>query len=550
MIISGNTFRSVLRENRFSADFGLSFDTCTGVCDIGFSGQSKIYKLSFISGKIFDNENRYCGSYIPDTQVNINTNFSGKAYDYSIDGDQIVRSGLKDDFYAERFFINLTGCVLDSLISISSEKPTLYLSTPQTFVTGQYITGSLVSNSPSGIKIFSGVFDDQSSFSFQGIPTGLVKASSSQQILIQQNYPALGEFISDYTLNTSAGDYLSQITITGVDVPFLNYTFEVQEGSDTLNSISDQTFESGIYKAGSLVLNYGYATNRTELEPANLPLNISLSYYSGQTGYLGMISDVSIVSGGNGYLSAPKVIFSGGFSDNVAQAFNSTSDLFRRPDAKAFTFYSGQPIAFYKPSGSVLPSPMVENTTYYVRDLFPAAPPIFAISATQTGGKFNITNTGSGNFYFYDPTQVASGEAILGITSTTYDSVVDINMTNFGSGYSSAPVVIFSGGTGILNNTSPSIASGDAITSFYTKSITGFFDLQTGIENNLLSYRDNSFTSGSSAYVKTGVSLQDSSLVTVEVVYSTSFDQYPLVAKLTLSGVNNNVIERYITGAK
>lgn len=461
MIISGNTYRSVLRENRFSTDLGLSFNTSTGICDIGFSGQNKAYKLSFVSGKILDNENRYCGSYLPNTQVNINTNFSGAAYDYSINGDQIVRSGLKDDFYAERFFINLTGCILDSLISIRSEKPTLYLSTPQTFITGGYVTGSLISNSPSGIKVFSGNFDSQSSFSFQNIPTGLVKSTSSQQILIQQNYPALGEFISDYTLNTSAGDYVGQFTVTGVDVPFLNYAFQIQEGSDTTNSLADQTYESGIYKSGSLILDYSYDTNRTELEPANLPLNISLSYYSGVTGYVGLVTDVTIVSGGNGYLSTPTVIFSGGGAS-----------------------------------------------------------------------------------------QAASGEAVLGITSTTYDSVVGINMTSFGSGYTSTPVVIFSGGTGILNNTNPSIASGVANTSFYTKSVTGFFDLLTGIESNMTSYRDNSFVSGSSAYVKTGISMPDSALVTVDVVYTTKFDEYPLVVKLNLSGANNNVIEKYITGAK
>lgn len=550
MIITGNTFRSVLRENRFSADFGLSFDTCTGVCDIGFSGQNKTYKLSFVSGKIFDNENRYCGSYLPDTQVNINTNFSGTAYDYSIDGDQIVKSGSKQDFYAERFFINLTGCVLDSLISISSEKPTLYLSTPQTFVTGGYITGTLVSNSPSGVKVFSGTFDSQSSFSFQSIPTGLVKASSGQQILIQQNYPALGEFISDYTLNTSAGDYTDQLTITGVDVPFLNYTFQVQEGSDTTNYLADQTYESGIYKSGTLTLDYSYDTNRTELEPANLPLNISLSYYSGVTGYIGLVTDVNIISGGNGYLSAPTVIFSGGFSGNGVQAINASSDQFRRTNSIPFTFYSGEPIAFYRSNASVLPSPLQENYTYYVRDTFTGANTIFTISSGYGGPRFDITNTGSGSFYFYDPTYVASGEAILGITSTTYDTVVGINMTSFGSGYSSTPTVIFSGGTGILNNANPSIASGIANTSFYTKSVTGFFDLLTGIESNMMSYRDNSFVSGSSAYVKTGVSIPDSALVTVDVVYATRFDEYPLVVKLNLSGANNNVVEKYITGAK
>lgn len=461
MIISGNTFRSVLRENRFSAEFGLSFDNCTGVCDIGFSGQSKTYKISFISGKIIDNENRYCGSYIPDNQVNITTNFSGAAYDYAINGDQIVRSGLKENFYAERFFINLTGCTLDSSISISSEKPTLSLTTPQTFITGNYITGTLTTNSLSGIKVFSGDFDSQSSFSFQSIPTGLVKSSSSQQILIQQNYPGLGELISNYTLNTSAGDYTSQLTVTGVDVPFLEYVFNIQEGSDSLSSISEATFESGVSKVGSLVLDYGYSTNREELVPASLPISISLTYFSGATGYMGMVTDVNVASGGNGYLSAPSVIFSGGGA-----------------------------------SGS------------------------------------------------------ASGVAVLGIDSTTYDSVVDVTMTNFGSGYTSAPTVIFSGGTGILNNTNPSIASGTAQTSFYIKSVTGFFDLLTGIGNNLISYRDSSFVSGSAGYVKTGVAITEDTSINVKVIYSTQFDENPLVAKLTLSGINNNIIERYITGVK
>lgn len=461
MIISGNTFRSVLRENRFSTDLGLSFDTCTGVCDIGFSGQSKVYKVSFVSGKIFDHESRYCGSYLPDTQVNINTNFSGTAYNYSINSDEIVRSGAKEDFYAERFFVNLSGCVLDASIEIRSDKPSLSLSTDQTFITGSYITGTLSSNSPSGVKIFSGYFDSESPFSFYSIPTGLVKASSSQQILIQQNYPSLGGLISNYTLNTSAGDYDNELTITGVDVPFLNYIFEVEEGTNTLDSITQATFTSGVSKVGSLILNYGYETNREELVPTGLPINISLTYYSGVTGYMGMVSDVVIASGGNGYLAAPTVIFSGG----------------------------GASIA-------------------------------------------------------------ASGQAILGVDSLTYDSVVDVNMTYFGSGYNSTPTVIFSGGTGILNNFNPNIASGIAETSFYTKSVTGFFDLRTGINDNLVSYRDNSFTSGSAGYVKNNVFITDTSSITVQVVYDTKFDNEILVAKLTLSGIDNNIIEKYITGVK
>ena len=74
MIISGNTFRKVLRDNKFSFDLDASFDSCTGISEIGFSGQSQNFKFSFVSGKVFDHLGRYFYSYIPNSQVNINSN--------------------------------------------------------------------------------------------------------------------------------------------------------------------------------------------------------------------------------------------------------------------------------------------------------------------------------------------------------------------------------------------------------------------------------------------------------------------------------------------
>jgi hypothetical protein len=52
------------------------------------------------------------------------------------------------------------------------------------------------------------------------------------------------------------------------------------------------------------------------------------------------------------------------------------------------------------------------------------------------------------------------------------------------------------------------------------------------------------------SYRKTGSSLSDSSTVNIIASYTPSFDNEIMVAKLSISGVNNNLIERYITGAK
>lgn len=461
MTISGNTYRNILRDNKFSAEFAFSFQNCTGVSEFGFSGDNKTYKFSFLSGKAFDHQNRYFSSYLPNSQLNISTNFSGESYDYSIDGDKVVYSGSKQDFFAERFYFKTTGCNIEASLAIKANKPSCVLNVPANFYTGQLITGYVTTNSLSGIRIFSGSFDGDSSFYFNNISTGYIISNTSGEVLIGQNVTGLGNFITNFTLNTSAGDYGQQISITGLTVPYLNYTFELDSDSDIVNNLSTQTFISGVEKVGSTNLNYSYDTNYGNLAPSSLPIDISLTYYTGITGYFGQVTDVSIVSGGYGYLSAPTIIFSGGGS----------------------------------------------------------------------------------------PTSVASALALLGTTSVDYTSVVSINMIDYGSGYTSVPTVLFSGGTGVVNNLSPVVASGIAQTSFYIKSFTGFFNFSTGVDGNLINYRDSSYVSGFS-YKKTGSSISDSSIINIQSSYTPSFDNEIMVAKLSISGVNNNLIERFITGAK
>jgi hypothetical protein len=561
MIFSGNRYRSLLRDNKFSAEFDLSFSNATGRSEVGFSGDGKRFLFSFTSGKVFDHEGRYFYSYVPNEKIILNTEFSGRAYGYSVNEDRVLFSGLKDDFYVDRFFVNTTGCNIDASVSIFGNKPTFSLVLNPSFITGSPITGHFISNSVSGVRIFTGEFADGSNLYFTSLPTGLIRAGVSGQAVLRQIVTGLGDFYTSASFETTAGAYEQDVRISGVAKSYINYIFQFQ-GSNTLSNLAQAQLTSGLQKIGQATLNYGYDTNDSTLIPASLPIDISLSYYSGNTGYYGQVSSVSLISGGFGYLSAPTIIFSGGFTENLVQAFSSGSDLFRRPNSVPFTFYSGQPIAFYKPSGSVLPLPMIEDKTYYVRDLFTGAPPNFAISETPTGAKFDITNTGSGNFYFYDPTKVASAEAVLG-TTTNYGSVASVRMNYYGSGYTSAPTVIFSGGTGILNNNVPVVASGIAQMSMYTKSFSGFFNLYSGYAGNvgnvsnlgnvipvgMVDYRASSFFSGTK-YTKTGSSIPDEDLLSVVVSYTPSFDQDIMVSKLVLSGISGNVIEAFITGAK
>ncbi len=461
MIISTNTSVSqkILRENKFSVNLGISLGNCTGYAEVGFTGDGGAYKFVFTSGKIFDNDGRYFSSYLPNESKNIETNFSGTVYDYSIDNFKILKSGSKQDFYVDKFYIDTVGVELDISIEAKSKKPTLSLSVPESFVSGSYITGYLVTNSVSGFNLLSGYFEPFSSFSFVNLPTGTVSISSPRLILMSEKSLTLDKLASQIFFNTSAGNYSIQFSINNIQNSYLNYVLKTVEGSDFLDNLTALPLSTSNLKIGGVILNYSYQTNSTSLIPTSFPIDISLSYYSGVTGYYGLITDTQVVSGGNGYLSVPTVTFSGG--------------------------------------GGVL----------------------------------------------------ASGNAILGSTSLDYDSVVGVEMTSFGSGYTSSPTIIFSGGTGIINNKLPTIASGSGLMTFYTKSFTGSFDLLTGEWPSVNSYFENSYISGAK-YVKTGHSITKNSLINTQINYITSFDNDPLVAKLVISGINNNIIERYITGVK
>lgn len=467
MIVSGLTYRSLVRNNAFTSYFDLSFSNVTGSARIGFSGNNKTYQFNFISGKILDNQNRYFSSYTPDSQVLLSTNFSGSAYDYFIDNQAVTYSGSKDNFYVENFFIDPSGVIVDASVIINSVKPSLVFNYPDSFITGQYITGHLTTNSISGFKIFTGSFESSSSFEFISLPSSYITSASSGQVLINQKENSVGRYASSFQLETSAGDYSFDLYVTGVESPYLDYVFNLNQESlneDAVNDwklgITTPTDQTGVTKVADAQFIYSYFTNYDSLEPASLPISISLSYVSGITGYYGLVTDVTVTSGGNGYLSPPIITFSGG-------GFSSA----------------------------------------------------------------------------------ASGQAFLGLTNSDFDNVTQISLTSNGAGYTSVPTIVFSGGTGIINNENPTTASGQASIVSYTKSFTGCFNLLTGINGNYSNYRTLNYTS-SSGYTKT-VSFSDfNTPIDIRLEYLNTFDTNPLVAKLSISGINNNLIETYITGVR
>jgi hypothetical protein len=467
MIASGLTYRSLVKNNAFSAAFDLSFSNVTGQAQIGFSGNSNTYKFDFISGKMFDNEGRYFYSYQPNEYFSLSTNFSGTAYDYAVNNEFYTYSGTKADFNVENFYLDPTGVNINNSITINSNKPSLTLSSPSSFETGQNVTGYLITNSTNGVKLFTGSFEDLSSFEFLSLPSDYITSANSGEVVFRQKENSLGNFTTAINLNTNAGTYDQNVEITAVEASYLNYTFEYSEDTTTSSGsaewyggLSQASDASGVLKTAQTSFTYSYDTNSTSLEPSTLPLAISFSYYTGTTGDYGLLSDVLVTSGGNGYISSPAVTFQGGGASTAA-----------------------------------------------------------------------------------------SGSAELGTSISNYDQVNNIDITSRGAGYTSAPSVVFSGGTGILNNRTPSTATATASVAVFEKSFTGAFNLYTGVNNNYVNFRDNGLTSASGYYDSISYDKFNSQLQ-IKIEYLTTFDTDNLVGLLSISGVNNNIINTYITGVK
>lgn len=314
MITTDLTYRSLVKNNAFSAFFDLSLSNVTGQAEIGFSGEGKKYKFNFNGGKMFDDEGRYFSSYLPNDSFSLNTNISGTAYDYSVNDQVVTYSGAKQDFNAERFYVQATGVAVNHSIIINSTKPTLTLNYPSTFVTGYPITGYLTTNSVNGVKLFTGQFEDLSSFQFDTLPTGYITSTNSGQVVISQKENNLGDFVTQASFNTNAGSYSQNVEIQALENSFLNYTFHYsQSGQENwTEELAVQGEFANITKTVENTFVYNFNTNDTDLEPNSLPLTVLFSYSNGTTGNYGLVSDVTVSNGGNGYTATPTVTFSGG----------------------------------------------------------------------------------------------------------------------------------------------------------------------------------------------------------------------------------------------
>ena len=127
--------------------------------------------------------------------------------------------------------------------------------------------------------------------------------------------------------------------------------------------------------------------------------------------------------------------------------------------------------------------------------------------------------------------QLSTNTKLFSSASTKFGSEpntqVDlVDLTYNGQGYTSVPDIVFSGGTGILNNETPTVATGSVDIAMYTKSFTGNFNIYTGIDGGYLNFNSNNLTSDSGYYSEVDYSFFDTPL-NIKVEYTSTFDSDP-----------------------
>lgn len=222
MNIIGNNFLSILDSENMSLSCNLGFSNSTGSFDLTILGSGSDINFSFESGKIYDNSGRFVYCYNSSEAVSFSGNFS-QNYDYYINGELV--SNINYSNYGEVTGINLNAqnCTVAATdIFIKSEKPSIFLSMPQSFAESGSVTGTITNLTPEiGFKIYSGYLSVGGEyFSLESVENQTVEESFSfilQNIKFSSTeYNVATVFSTNYGLVENqfvlSGESLSNIT--------------------------------------------------------------------------------------------------------------------------------------------------------------------------------------------------------------------------------------------------------------------------------------------------------------------------------------------------
>jgi len=313
MLFSGYNYRSVFEQTGLNFDLNLSINNTTGSGAFGFSGEGNQIQFTFQSGKIYDFENRYVNSYIPNTNTRILGDLENGNYSYYINNTPVCFNGIKNDFKVQRFFYTASGCQIDSsLVLKGANEPLFSFNFPSNFKIGKTYTGQIGNDVNNlAFKIFSGELSPTGNFSINsidtlvsGLKTGNIKINTVNEV---GGYNLTLNLYTNFGLITKNFDFTGLFELENIISLFINPD-NLSIISGTRNSLTSNfgelNYSNEIFSGNTILTGFN-----------NLPLTIKFEYYSGQTGEF---TD-NIIGSGYGYnLSGSGIITNG------TQIFNFT----------------------------------------------------------------------------------------------------------------------------------------------------------------------------------------------------------------------------------
>ena len=501
MLLSGSNFRSIAERDSLSWKANLSVSgSNTGRAVFGFSGDSKTKCFTLENGKITDPEKRFFAGYSIDVPIGVlSGNISGAQYDYYHQDVPYCLKGSGENFKPENFFVQTTGCALDTEFWVWSDPFNFELNYETGFLLSGDLTGTLrsvgadVSNK---FKIFSGqVISPSDLFQVKGFESGNQTEST---ITINTTGAAA-------TTSTGIRKYIKYPLRVAVYTNFgvVDKTFDVMalpESQVLVNfSLADlfsvgQEFSGVAERSGEYNLVYEASIDQGGILTGarDKPLYISLQYDGGKTGTYYQVSGIELTSSGEGYTDIPVAKFHGyshgkGLSSDYSSA--SGEALMSFSIAGATITYSGKNYI----ANSVINVAGGGGVGAVVSGLTgdPSNP---ATAGKITGVKLIEAGSGYGkipSMTFVGSTG-ADGELASGTLTLKSGFATGVKLTNSGLYHMNQPYFSgFSGG-------SPTSGATASITlTSYDKTFTGVWDLKTGYGvNSLVSYRGKSQVSG------------------------------------------------------
>jgi len=546
---SGLNFRKLQKRNQFSFESSFLLNAVSGSGLFGFSGEGQDFSFKFVSGKIFDPENRYFNSYSDDSVFLISGNVSGSSYDYYFNNDLYCKKGVKNNFNFENFYLNTSpGVTIDLNLKINANGDGDFAVSgmPALFEMGNPFSGKIVETGAGGnFTIFSGVLNSPvfpsgglsiTNFPIQVNGTGdIIFSGGGADLEFGKNY------LFDIDFYTSFGKKNKQFFITG-DTTIRSYFFDLGVSKEwSLVNLSGSPISGGNFnssRTGEYFISQNYYVN--SVAQTGLAQFAKLSYSSGVTGEIsGIVTGSFLTNYGSGYFTDALIFVSGIGGIGGGATAKGVVDLFGHVTGLAL---------------SSAGSGYVQNPAFIIR---------------SNAAELIITNSGAG--YFSAPNFLISGldgfpsSGQMGINATLGKLSGFPVFDNYGSGFITLPTAtIYSVLSGLTLSSSGAGYTGDVGLTFSGgggSGISAFGLIDYRVKRIDITNAGNAYTSapsvifnGQEIQAASGIALLSNGFITgVNITSQGKYRQTPTVifsgGSPSITGLGTAITTGAITGS-